>query len=110
MPDWVSNKMRRIEKIREAKKALEEEARARALADSRAKGATRQEAKAAAKNASPEPRAQRNFTDSQSRIMKGADGFVQEPVEKPVGRALVARRCWVSAGDKPPPYPFSTGC
>ena len=25
MPDWVSNKMRRIEKIREAKKALEEE-------------------------------------------------------------------------------------
>jgi len=77
MPDWVSNKMRRIEKIREAKKALEEEGRARALADSRAKGAAEEEAAATAKDATPEPRAQRNFTDPESRIMKGADGFVQ---------------------------------
>ena len=103
MPDWVSNKMRRIEKIREAKKALEEEARARALADSRAKGATRQEAKAAAKNASPEPRAQRNFTDSQSRIMKGADGFVQayncQAAVDSASQVIVAQRVTNQAND-----------
>jgi hypothetical protein len=77
LPGWVSNKMRRIEKIRTAKKALEEEARARALVDARSKGVVEEEAAVAANDAIPEPRAQRNFTDPESRIMKGADGFVQ---------------------------------
>ena len=51
LPDWVADKQRRITKIREAREALEAEARA-------------------AGQASVEPKAQRNFTDPQSRIMR----------------------------------------
>ena len=58
MPEWVANKQARLERIREAKAALEAEAAA--------KGETQ-----------PKPKAQYNFTDPQSKIMKGADGFVQ---------------------------------
>jgi transposase len=59
LPEWVANKQRRLEKIREAKAALEAEACAQAA-----------ERQAAAK-------AQRNFTDPDSRIMKVAGGFEQ---------------------------------
>src|SRR5271166_1818705 len=57
MPEWVANKQRRIEKIREAKAALEAEARAQG-------------------EASPKPKAQRNFTDAESRITKSGSDFV----------------------------------
>jgi transposase len=58
MPEWVANKQARLERIREAKAALEAEAIA--------KGETQ-----------PKPKAQYNFSDPESAIMKGADGFVQ---------------------------------
>jgi transposase len=58
MPDWVANKQARLERIREAKAALEAEAIAKG-------------------EAQPKPKAQYNFTDPESAIMKGADGFVQ---------------------------------
>lgn len=58
LPQWVADKERRIEKIREAKAALEAEARA------------------AGKEA-PAPKAQRNFTDPESRIMVSGKEFVQ---------------------------------
>jgi transposase len=58
MPEWVANKQARIERIREAKAALEAEAAAKG-------------------EAQPKPKAQYNFTDPESEIMKGADGFVQ---------------------------------
>ena len=58
LPEWVANKQRRIEKIREAKAALEAEARAQG-------------------EAAPKPKAQRNFTDPESRIMKTGSDFVQ---------------------------------
>lgn len=58
LPDWVANKQRRIQKIREAKAALEAEARAQG-------------------EAAPKPKAQRNFTDAESRIMKTGNDFVQ---------------------------------
>jgi transposase len=59
LPDWVADKQRRIEKIGEAKAALEAEARA-------------------AGQAAPEPKAQRNFTDPDSRIMgKKGKEYVQ---------------------------------
>jgi hypothetical protein len=51
MPEWVADKQQRIAKIREAREALEAEARA-------------------AGQAAPEPKAQRNFTDPESRIMR----------------------------------------
>src|SRR6266705_3101708 len=68
MPDWVASKERRLAKIREAKAALEVEAQA-AAADKppdqvrgRGKGPP-----------TPPGKAQRNFTDPQSRIMKTKD-------------------------------------
>jgi transposase len=54
----------RLARIRQAKRALEEEAR--------------QEAPEAGKEqAKPEDKKQYNFTDPQSRILKGSDGFLQ---------------------------------
>jgi transposase len=58
MPEWVANKRARLERIREAKAALEAEAIAKG-------------------EAQPKPKSQYNFTDPESAIMKGADGFVQ---------------------------------
>jgi transposase len=63
LPAWVANKQERLAKIRAAKAALEAEARAAAPP--------------AAPPPSPAPKAQRNFTDPESRIMKGPEGFVQ---------------------------------
>lgn len=63
LPAWVANKQERLAKIRAAKAALEAEARAGAPPDAPLPG--------------PAPKAQRNFTDPESRIMKGPDGFVQ---------------------------------
>jgi transposase len=63
LPAWVANKQERLAKIRAAKAELEAEARAAAPPDRPAPP--------------PAPQAQRNFTDPESRIMKGPDGFVQ---------------------------------
>lgn len=75
MPDWVKDKQRRLEKIRAAKAALEANARAQAATTTGAR--TRGGRKPAHQSARPKPAAQRNFTDPESRIMKGKDGFVQ---------------------------------
>jgi transposase len=59
MPNWVADKQQRIIKIREAREALEAEARA-------------------AGKAAVDPKAQRNFTDPESRIMrKSGKEYVQ---------------------------------
>jgi transposase len=67
-PDWVANKQQRLDKIREAKAALEAEAQA-AAADKPRGGKDPPGA--------PPGKAQHNFTDPQSRIMKTKDGFIQ---------------------------------
>jgi transposase len=74
-PEWVANKAKRLAKIREAKAALE----------AQAKEAVRQKDGSDPQPPSPpEPpsavpadTAQRNFTDPESRIMKTNDGFIQ---------------------------------
>jgi hypothetical protein len=66
LPAELARRETRLEKIREAKRALEERAREQA----KSKGKPAEEAK-------PEGKMQYNFTDPESRIMKGADGFVQ---------------------------------
>jgi hypothetical protein len=82
MPDWVADKQRRAEKIRQAK-AWRQEAKAAAEAKLKAQveAAEKQEAegrrKVAPPSSEPEAKAQKNFTDPQSRIMKSKDGFVQ---------------------------------
>src|SRR6202163_4982021 len=87
MPDWVADKKRRAEKIRSAKAELEAEAKAAAEAKlkAEAEAAEKREAegrrkrgpKAAPPSTEPDAKAQKNFTDPQSRIMKSKDGFVQ---------------------------------
>jgi transposase len=57
-PDWMASRQSRLEKIQAAKAALEAEA------------------EAAGKDA-PDDKAQRNFTDAESRIQKTKDGFIQ---------------------------------
>jgi transposase len=57
-PSWMANKQSRLEKLRAAKAALEAEA------------------EAAGKEA-PDDKAQRNFTDPDSRIQKTKDGYIQ---------------------------------
>jgi transposase len=95
LPEWVTNKQQRLEKMREAMAALEAEAAAEAAAQAQAAageqqpgqrpedgGGQQSEAPAPdgpAPPSAPPPRdkAQRNFTDPQSRIMKTANGFEQ---------------------------------
>jgi len=88
LPDWVANKAQRLAKMREAMAALEAEAQAEAAASEQAASVEREddesasgaggEGEAPPPPAKPPPeKAQRNFTDPDSRIMKTADGFEQ---------------------------------
>jgi transposase len=81
LPEWVTNKQHRVEKIRAAKAALEAEAQANALGQKRTPdpSSDRPSRGRPAKQApgTPPARAQRNFTDPDSRIMKAQDGFIQ---------------------------------
>ena len=77
MPAWVGDKKRRAEKIRAAKAELEAEARAAAEAEreARAEAERKREAEgrkkpgepAAPPSETPDPKAQKNFTDPESR-------------------------------------------
>jgi hypothetical protein len=87
MPDWVADKQKRLAKIAEAKAALEADAKAAADEErrtgaekqkSREDGGRKKPGKPAAKpSEEPDPKAQRNFTDPESRILKTKDGFIQ---------------------------------
>jgi transposase len=66
LPAELQRRESRLTRIREAKRALE--ARAKEEAAATGEGAD---------GAKPDPKAQYNFTDPESRIMKGPDGFVQ---------------------------------
>ena len=81
MPDWVANKQARLAKIREAKADLEAEVKAKAAAEQAARenhdDKPRRGREAAPPAAVPEPKAQRNFTDPESRILKTRDGYIQ---------------------------------
>lgn len=78
----LSRRESRLAKIRKAKADLEAEATQRAsqkaAEKARKRGADEEqqavEATAAAETAQPDPKAQRNFTDPESRIMKTSDG------------------------------------
>jgi transposase len=66
LPAELQRRESRLTRIREAKRVLE----ARAKDEAAAAGQPSDAAK-------PDPKAQYNFTDPESRIMKGPDGFVQ---------------------------------
>jgi hypothetical protein len=91
MPDWVADKKKRADKIRAAQAELEAEAKAAAAAKVKARAEAEDKRKAegrkkpgkkpgkpaAPPSDEPDPKAQKNFTDPESRIMKTKDGFIQ---------------------------------
>jgi transposase len=87
MPDWVADKQKRLTKIREAKAALEAEAKAVAEEETqrRSEAEAKRQAEGRKKNgktpappkAEPDGKAQRNFTDPESRVLLTKDGYIQ---------------------------------
>jgi transposase len=69
LPEQLQRRETRLAKIKEAKKVVEQRARDKATEE----GKSAEEAK----RAKPDDKDQYNFTDPASRIMKGAEGFVQ---------------------------------
>ena len=77
MPAWVADQQKRLERIREARLALEAEAKEQAQALQEASGPPRKGRPGKAPAEEPKASTQRNFVDPQSRIMKSKDGFIQ---------------------------------
>ena len=87
MPGWIADKQKRLAKIREARQALEAEAAAAAAAKAEAERAAEEKRKAENRKRSgpvprppskePDPKAQRNFTDPDSRVLLTKDGFIR---------------------------------
>ena len=93
LPAELERRETRIKKIREAKRALEARAREKAAAEG-----------ADPKQAKPKEKDQYNFTDPESRIMKGADGFVQaynaQAAVEPDLQLIVGQTVTQAANDK----------
>ena len=93
LPAELARRETRLQRIREAKRALEERAREQA----KSKDEPEEKAK-------PEAKMQYNFTDPESRIMPGADGFVQayntQIAVEPDFQWIVGQRVTQAANDK----------
>ena len=93
LPAELARRETRVEKIHQAKRALEERAREQA----KSKGEPEAKAK-------PKAKMQYNFTDPESRIMKGADGFVQaynaQVAVEPEFQLIVGQKVTQAANDK----------
>lgn len=93
LPAELARRETRLKRIREAKRALEERAREQA----KSKGEPAEKAK-------PETKMQYNFTDPESRIMPGTDGFVQaynaQIAVEPDFQLIVGQRLTQASNDK----------
>jgi transposase len=93
LPAELKRRTSRLERIREAKRVLEERAKAAAEAKQQPADA-----------ATPDDKAQYNFTDPESRIMKGPDGFVQaynaQIAVEPVSQLIVGQAVTQEVNDK----------
>lgn len=109
-PDWMRDKQARLARIRAARAELEVEARQAAAArpqpPSNPDGSPKPRRGRPSKHqpGQSEPKAQRNFTDPQSRIMKGRDGFIQAYIAQAAVDAktqiIVAHRLTNNASDQ----------
>ena len=86
LPEELSRRVTRLDKIREAKAALEAKAKAQTEQKREERKTLEESARQEGKKVSgyepkfddrPDPKAQRNFTDPESTIVKGSDGFIQ---------------------------------
>jgi flagellar biosynthesis GTPase FlhF len=87
LPEWVADKQKRLAKVREAKAALEAEAKEAAEEETRRRAESEEKRIAerrkrngrtpAPPREEPAAKAQRNFTDPDSRILLTKDGYIQ---------------------------------
>jgi Transposase DDE domain/Transposase domain (DUF772) len=93
LPSELQRRQSRLNKIREAKRALEARAREKAAAE----GADPWQAR-------PKDKDQYNFTDPESRIMMGSDGFVQaynaQAAVEPELQLIIGQTVTAAANDK----------
>ncbi|HUA97302.1 MAG TPA: IS1182 family transposase [Terracidiphilus sp.] len=94
LPAELRRREERLQRIAEAKRELEERARLEA----------EEKKEPQAKQCKPKPKDQHNFTDPESRIMKGGDGFVQaynaQIAVEPVLQLIVGQAVTQQANDK----------
>jgi len=102
LPEELSRRETRLQRIREAKRALEQKAREEA----------REDGKDNAEETKPKDKAQYNFSDPESRIMKGGDGFVQafnaQVAVESVSQLIVGQSVTQEANDKEQVAPMVT--
>jgi len=93
LPAELARRETRIQRIHEAKRALEGRAREQAESEDQPP-----------EEAKPDAKAQYNFTDPESRLMKGPDGFVQayntQIAVEPNFQFIVGQRVTQAANDK----------
>ena len=93
LPAELERRETRLKKIKEAKRALEQRARQKAVVEGKEP-----------KQAEPKDKDQYNFTDPESRIMKGADGFVQaynaQAAVEPAFQLIVGQTVTQATNDK----------
>lgn len=84
LPEWVKDKAKRLKVIRAAKAELEAEAKAKLAAGEKSEPDNpdphkprRRDRKKPKSNGEPNDKAQLNFTDKDSKILKGPDGYLQ---------------------------------
>jgi hypothetical protein len=96
LPAELQRREERLRRIREAKRALEE--RARAEAEAAGQGQEEEE------KVKPDPKMQYNFSDPESRILKGPDGFLQgynaQIAVEPVLQLIVGQGVTQEANDR----------
>lgn len=96
LPAELQRRESRLKKIGEAKRALEERARQQAEEDGKPRAEVQQ--------AKPTDKEQYNFTDPQSRLMKGSEGFVQgynaQAAVEPGLQLIVGQSVTPAANDK----------
>jgi len=124
MPAWVADKQTRLEKIRRAKAELEAEAkaaadeeirrRAEAEAQRKAEGRKKNGRTPAPPKTEPGGKAQRNFTDPESRILKTKDGYIQgynaqAAVDGGAAQIIVAHGLTASMNDQDQLVPLVDG-
>ena len=104
LPEELNRRETRLKRIREAKRALEQKAQDEAGED----GKDEEEAK----QSKPVDKAQYNFTDPESRIMKGPDGFVQafntQIAVEEVSQLIVGQAVTQESNDKKQVEPMVT--
>jgi transposase len=105
MPDWVADKQKRLAKIRQAKAELEAEAKAAQEEKDKTPPKYRGGRKPKVPPGEPNPKAQKNFTDPDSAIMKSQGGFIQayngQAAVDAKAQVIVAHGLSGTAGDQP---------